>query len=175
MIIATPPLASAQKVAYSTPPVAITSFSVNESSESSMIGREAPRFIANDITLKFVNTSEVPPTTITFLVNDGQYMRSIVDKGTFNPRVLKDRVVRLSLGYVGRAAGTAYGRDRSYFTPTGLRPPPVPGSALDPRPSKSRVLPDRRSAPRAESPASGHRPIARASNCSRRDLSSART
>jgi hypothetical protein len=90
MIVATPTLATAQNVAYSTSPVAITSFSVNESYESGMIGgelEEAPQFIASDITLKFVNPSKVPATTVTFLVHDGQYMRSIVDKGTFNPGV----------------------------------------------------------------------------------------
>ena len=92
MIVATPALATAQSVAYSTSsPVAITSFSVNESYESGMIGgaelEEAPRFIASDITLKFVNTSKVPATSVTFLVSDGQYMRTIVDKGTFTPGV----------------------------------------------------------------------------------------
>jgi hypothetical protein len=90
MIIATPALASAQNVACSTSPVALTSFSVNESYESGMIGgelEEAPRFIASDITLKFVNTSKVPATSVAFLVHDGQYMRTIVDKGTFTPGV----------------------------------------------------------------------------------------
>jgi hypothetical protein len=48
---------------------------------------EAPRFIASDITLKFVNTSKVPATTVTFLVNDGRYTQSIVDKGNFSPGV----------------------------------------------------------------------------------------
>jgi hypothetical protein len=87
----TPPLASAQSVVYSTKsPVAIASFSVNESYESAMRGgeaQEAPEFIASDITLTFVNKSNVPATTVTFLVNDGQYTQSIVDKGTFSPGV----------------------------------------------------------------------------------------
>lgn len=91
MIVATPALASAQSVAYSaTSPVAITSFNVNESYESGMIGGElieAPQFVASGITLKFVNNGDVPATTVTFLVNEGRLTQSIVEKGTFSPGV----------------------------------------------------------------------------------------
>jgi hypothetical protein len=87
MITATPTLASAQSVVYSTTPIAITSCSVNESYEPGMNLDSAPQFIAIGIALKFVNKSGIPATTVTFLVNDGQYTQSIVDKGTFSPGV----------------------------------------------------------------------------------------
>jgi len=95
MIVATPTLATAQSVAYSTSsPVAITSFSVNESYAPGMImegpiteAEEAQQFIASGIVLKFVNKSNVPATTVKFLVNDGKFTQSIVDKGTFGPGV----------------------------------------------------------------------------------------
>ena len=94
MMVATPALATAQSVAYSTSsPVAITSFSVNESYAPGMImegpiteAEEAQQFIASGIVLKFVNKSNVPATTVKFFVNDGKFTQSIVDKGTFGPR-----------------------------------------------------------------------------------------
>jgi hypothetical protein len=89
MLVATPALASAEIVSYSTPsPVAITSFSVNESYASGTIGGdvlEPPQFIPNGITVKFVNKSNVPATAVTFSLRDGTYSQSIVDKGIFSP------------------------------------------------------------------------------------------
>jgi hypothetical protein len=87
MIVATPALATAQSVAYSTSPVAVTSCSVNASLVMGLSPDEAVQFMASDIALKFVNKSNVPATTVTFLVNEGKYTQSIVDKGTFSPGV----------------------------------------------------------------------------------------
>jgi hypothetical protein len=93
LIVATPALADAKIVAYSTSsPVVITSFSADELYAPGSIGGEAtesPQFISKldsgYIALKFVNKSNVPATTVKFLVNNGRYTRSIVDEGTFSP------------------------------------------------------------------------------------------
>jgi hypothetical protein len=95
MIVAAPSLAKAQIVAYSTSaPVEITSFSIDERYAAGTIGGEAaaaPQFVAQldsgYIELRFVNKSNVPATTVKFVVNKGQYRRSIVDEGSFTPGV----------------------------------------------------------------------------------------
>jgi hypothetical protein len=87
MIVAIPALASAQSVSYSTSsPVAITSFDVDQSL-SGTSNDEPPQFIASGLALQFINKSNVPVTTVKFLVNDGRFTQSIVDKGTFSPGV----------------------------------------------------------------------------------------
>jgi hypothetical protein len=90
--IATPTLASAQTVAYSTSsPVSITSFSIVDSSNVLGWGTgdfaEPARFITNDVTLKFVNKSDQPATLVKFTLDNGQYSQNIQDKGTFSPGV----------------------------------------------------------------------------------------
>jgi len=95
-IVATPALANAQIVAYSTSssPVAITAVSVNAAYAPASLGGEAadaPQFIAQldsgYITLSFVNKSDAPVTAVTFLVSNGHDVHSIVDKGMFSPGV----------------------------------------------------------------------------------------
>jgi hypothetical protein len=91
LITATPALANAQGVAYTTKsPVALTSFAVDKSFESGMIGGElevAPQFIPDGITLKFVNQSKLTATVVTFVVTEGTSSQSIVDRGTFSSGV----------------------------------------------------------------------------------------
>ena len=93
IIAATPTVASARSVVYGTSPVAITSCSVNESYDPGMeldsaLGMNlgsAPQLVPSSVALTFVNTSEVPATTVAVSVTDGHSMLSIVDKGSFRP------------------------------------------------------------------------------------------
>jgi len=88
MTVAAPALANAQSVAYSSSsPVAITSFGVNESLAGNN-NEDPPQFTVSGIAVKFVNKSDVSATTVKFLVSDGKYTQTFVDKGTFGPGVL---------------------------------------------------------------------------------------
>jgi hypothetical protein len=88
MIVATPALATAQSLTYSTSPVAVTSCSVSDSYAPGLPFNEgAQQLIASVIALNFVNRSSVAATTVKFLLNDGKYTQSVLDKGTFAPSV----------------------------------------------------------------------------------------
>jgi hypothetical protein len=91
VVTVAPAAAQAQNIAYaSKSPVAITSFRINDSYSPGMIGSEleqAPQFVANDVSVKFVNTGTTPATIVKFALNAGRYAQTIVDKGTFGPGV----------------------------------------------------------------------------------------
>jgi hypothetical protein len=91
-VAATAPVpAQAQNIAYAAKsPIAITSFRINDSYAPGTIGSEleqAPQFVPNDLSVKFVNTGTVPATTVKFALNAGRYAQTIIDKGTFSPGV----------------------------------------------------------------------------------------
>jgi hypothetical protein len=89
MLVATPMLASAEIVSYSTTsPVAITSFNLNESYVTGEVGGDVeapPQFVASGVSLEFVNKSSRPATGVIFLLDRGKYSQRIVDKGIFSP------------------------------------------------------------------------------------------
>jgi len=91
MIVAMPTLAAAQTVAYSTSPVAVTSFSLSDTYTPGLPFLDGTRVpVGGDVALNFINNSNVPATSVTFMLNDGKTAQSIVDKGTFNPGVAID-------------------------------------------------------------------------------------
>jgi len=107
MVVATPAIASAQIVAYGTAssPVVITGLRVDPAYAPGTIGgeaAEAPQFItkldSGYIMLKFVNERNVPATTVKFLVSNGRYTHSIVDKGTFSQGVQIDHSFAVESG-----------------------------------------------------------------------------
>ncbi len=87
IVFASPALASAQGVAYSVAPVAVTSCNVDQSYQPGPNVDAEPQFVPSAIALKFMNKREVPATAVTFLVNDGQSTQTVVDKGTFSPGI----------------------------------------------------------------------------------------
>ncbi len=114
VIAAAPQAANAQAVAYgsSSAPVQVKAFDVDWDYLPNPIGStgaEAPQFIAQlnsgRVALTFVNTSNVPATAVKFIVNTGEQMQNIVDKGTFTSNVPIEHTFPIDRGT--RASSTA--------------------------------------------------------------------
>ncbi len=96
-IAATPVLAQAQTVAYGTSsPVEIVAVGT---SAHHVAWTGATNVDPGSITLRFVNRSAVPATSVTFVVNKGGDSRSIIDKGSFGPGTLIEETFDKYVGW----------------------------------------------------------------------------
>lgn len=81
------PVSAQTQLTFSSAPISVQGFSA--ASQSVPVGREsvdgAPfGSAASNVTIAFVNTANVPATSVTFVVQSGNQTRIIVDKGTFS-------------------------------------------------------------------------------------------
>jgi hypothetical protein len=84
--LATPASAQTQ-ITFSSTPISVQGFTA--ASQPAPVGREwvdgvPSGFTASNVTIAFVNTANVPATSVTFVVQSGNQTRTIVDKGTFS-------------------------------------------------------------------------------------------
>jgi hypothetical protein len=81
------PVSAQTQISFSSAPISVQGFSA--ASQSVPVGREwvnGALFGSPDsnVTIAFVNTANVPATSVTFVVQSGNQTRTIVDKGTFS-------------------------------------------------------------------------------------------
>jgi hypothetical protein len=81
------PVSAQTQITFSSAPISVEGFS--GASQSVPVGREwvdGAVFGSADsnVAIAFVNTANVPATSVTFVVQSGHQTRTIVDKGTFS-------------------------------------------------------------------------------------------
>jgi hypothetical protein len=81
------PVSAQTQMTYSSTPISVQGFTA--ASQSVPVGRDVFDGIpfgsaGSNVTIAFVNTTNVPATSVTFVVKSGNQTRIIVDKGTFS-------------------------------------------------------------------------------------------
>jgi hypothetical protein len=82
------PVSAQTQTAFSNAPISVQGFTA--ASQFMPLGRESVDGVGfgpagSNVTIAFLNTANVPATSVTFVVQSGSQTQILVDKGTFSP------------------------------------------------------------------------------------------